>query len=37
MDNTKVVLGVSKTAIREKDDFYATDPKAIDLLLKMGG
>lgn len=26
--------GISHTAVREQNDYYATDPKAIDLLLK---
>ena len=29
-----IQLGVSKTAIREENDFYATDPKAMKMLLE---
>lgn len=28
------INGISKTAVREKNDFYATDPEAMKLLLK---
>lgn len=29
-----VTNGISKTAVREENDYYATDPKAMELLLK---
>lgn len=34
MKNCLKILGVSETAEREKNDFYATDPKAMHLLLE---
>ena len=34
MPNCLKVLGISETAEREKNDFYATDPKAMYKLLE---
>lgn len=34
LNSVLIQNGISKTAIREENDYYATDPKAIDLLLK---
>lgn len=36
MDKVFVTIGANNhtNEIREKDDYYATDPKAIDLLLE---
>lgn len=34
LKNVLIQNGISRTAIRETNDFYATDPKAIDYLLK---
>lgn len=34
LNSVLIQNGISRTAIREKNDYYATDPKAIDLLLQ---
>ncbi len=34
LNSVLIQNGISRTAIREENDYYATDPKAIDLLLQ---
>ena len=34
MNSVLIQNGISRTAIREENDYYATDPKAIDYLLR---
>ena len=34
LNSVLIQNGISRTAIREENDYYATDPKAIDYLLR---